>query len=252
VTLDKAQAWIDEHADVKFAVFVRIGELRDLAMRDRYGSTFIGKEDPEPSASDTYDTALAYLDRCMGAVIKHLRDYETRKNTCIVVTAPFGYDFGGGRAILGLSEACLRVPLVMYVPGMKKVQRQDLVALEDVAPTLAAMANVAFPTVVDGSAILEGAVSKAPVSMYGDPMALTIRSEKWRLLWDAGITLPALEMSSGRGAVRLYNLSRVGKEGYRDVSSRYPDIIQQWQERLGRYVRDSVTAPLASASSTGG
>ncbi|MCH7814084.1 MAG: sulfatase-like hydrolase/transferase, partial [Planctomycetes bacterium] len=192
VTLQKARAWIQNHSDVKFFLFLRLRELEEVRHREQYGKAFL--EDPEnPGPVDVYDNAIAYMDRQIGALIEYVRDRPIKDTTCIVITSLYGYDvdpMGDPPVAVTLNEPSVHVPLIFYVPGLDRRRRGDLVGLEDVAPTIARVARTSFPHPIAGKDFLSGAIHRRPVSMGGEPLTLSIRTPKWRFAWRPG-TVPS-------------------------------------------------------------
>ncbi len=238
LTLNNAQEWLDSHNNLHFMLFIRLSELTDQQLQPRYGAPFgavsSASGSVEPSPLDIHDTILAYLDRQAGAFIKHVRDYETRKNTIIVVTSPYGYDFSlNGPPKIGLSEACLHVPLILYAQWLGNEQRTDFVSLEDIAPSLLAQADTPFAEPVDGQDFVKGPNGVMPVSMESAPLAMTMRNERWRLYWNTGRTPFESGAPNGAESIELYDLDRAGRYGVmQDVSSRYTDRVNLWRRKL--------------------
>jgi len=235
VTLAKARGWIDQHKDVRFVVFVRLRELRELRLRDRYGTPF-SKKGWEPAPVDIYDTALAYLDRQLGQFIAHIRDHETRQNTVIIVTSPYGFDFSAGDSEMprvGLSEETLRVPVFVYAHWIPRRRRDDLVALQDVAPSVLGMAGTQFGAVIDGQDFMGGPNGSQPVSVFGDPLVLTMRSSAWRLYWETGRRPFADSETAPDGRIQLFNVPSSLRKGWtRNVAASHPDTVARWRSRL--------------------
>src|SRR5690606_11633820 len=96
-TLDRARAWLDDYRDTKFMLFVRLR--------------------PGPVATETDNAAARAWDSALAELIRALRDVG---NTCIGVTSPCGAvpDEPGAFPAEFLTERALRVPLLLYVPGL--------------------------------------------------------------------------------------------------------------------------------------
>lgn len=237
VTLEKARAWVARHRDLKSFTFLRLRELGDLRWRERYGTGF--QEDGEtPTSMDVYDSAIAYVDGQIGALIKYVRDHETRKNTCIIITSPYGLDFSQGRSgqpRAGLTEPSLRVPLIVSVPGLDKRKRPGLVGLEDVAATMAKIAGVRFTEPIEGRNFLQGPNGNHPISMFGDPLALSIRTPKWRYSWQSG-TPPFGSVANPRSvSIGLYEVARAGLWWRHDRAEGYSGTAQKYRQELSSY-----------------
>jgi len=234
ITLEKAAAWIDAHAGLRFMVFVRLCELRDSKPRVRYGDGFAKGKNPR--TLDVYDGALRYVDEQLGAFVKHIRNGATRKNTCMVVTSTYGLDFSRGRNAAPerlLTEACLRVPLFLLAPGVNKDKRAGVIALEDVMPTLLDLARVELDYPVDGRSFLKPPVTKEPVSMMGKPLVLSLRSGRWRFTWRSG-RLPFAARSRSEGQVlELYDVTAAQK---RNSAAKNPQLVTRYRDYLEAYL----------------
>ena len=93
------------------------------------------------------------------ALLGQVLDAIDLDNTIILYTSDHGDQLGEhGLPFKGpfLYDECLRVPLILSVPGrLKGGRRDDFVNSADVAPTLAAAAGLRWPTAVDGQSFLK-------------------------------------------------------------------------------------------------
>jgi len=233
VTLEAAAAWVDAHADLSFLVFVRLRELRHPILCERYDAGYAKGKNPRPV--DVYDSALRYVDGQLDAFLDHLP-----APTCLIVTSLYGLDFTGGPRAAPerlLSEASLRVPLFLDVPGVKEGSRAGLVALEDVMPTFLDLAGIALDYPVDGLSFLKPPSTKEPVSMMGKPLVLSLRSDRWRFSWQSD-QLPFAARSRSRGQpLELYDVAAAHKSGARqDRAAKHPELVSRYGEYLIRYL----------------
>ena len=258
-TLQRARSWIDAHIESKFFAYVRLTELTEFSLQERYKPGFLPKTG-EPAMVDVYDSALQYLDRHIGDFVRYIRDHDTRRNTVLVVLGTFGYEFSkdaNGQPRLGLNEESLRVPLLILIPGQQKAPREDLVGLEDLYPTLLNIAKLKYSAALDGKDFLAGPTGREPVAVWTAPFALSIRTAKWRCLWidspmqtsDASLT--TLAAGNTGYPLQLFDVSRLAKGGqYRDVASRNPAVVKVFQERIDAYARLYKDAGLAETATT--
>jgi arylsulfatase A-like enzyme len=232
-TLDKVRAWVEAHRDVKFLIFVRLRALRDVLTSDHSS---------KPRSEAPFHQALSAEDRSLGAFIGALRDHGYLKNTCVVLTSPYGCDASqpasdaGGEA---LSEGVLRVPLLLCLPGFPSQIQPDLIELQDVVPTLLRRIGIQVLNYhLDGKDLLSGTAGKAPVSMSGDPLTLSMRAKDWRAVWRTDWSpfsgLPRIRP----GTVELYNTSQTKKAAPpRDVAGQHPAEVSRLRARLEAYLR---------------
>jgi arylsulfatase A-like enzyme len=107
--------------------------------------------DPELQADElafivaSYDEEIAATDVAVGRLLTGLSSRGRRADAVLALTADHGEEFMG-RGWLGhtrtLYEELLRVPLVVSAPGVAPEVRSEPVALQQLAPTLAAFAGV--------------------------------------------------------------------------------------------------------------
>ena len=235
ITLEHARAWLDQHADVRFLAFIRLRELCDLTLRERYGTPFAEKGE-EPTSRDVFDTALAYLDRQLGMFLAHLRESDVHRNTVIVFTSPYGIAFasgGEGLAPPPFSEEALRVPVMIAGRSLPKTQRDDLISLEDIAPAILSLADARFAALVDGQDFMSGPNGSQPISMFGDPLVVTMRSSHWRLFWNTGRRSFSDLPPETPGEARLFDVVYSRKRGWdRDVARHHADLVNRWKSRI--------------------
>jgi len=239
-TLDRALQWIARNQQSCFAVVVYLGELRDMTYYDRYGG-FANRAQREPSSDEVYRAGLRYLDERIGEFVRGIRGLDQGENTYLAITATHGADFTPPPK---LTESVLRIPIWISGPGIKKMTRRDLAALEDLSPTLAALAGVPFG---DGSSLLENPVAVEPISMAGDPLVLTVRNDRWRLYWSSQQNPLAGTQTGEAQSTSLYDLTRLRTgQTLRDVASQNPDLVRQWSARLEAYLAEQSQARTSS------
>src|SRR5262249_56535894 len=106
-----------------------------------------------------YKPSIQRVDAQVGRLLGALADAGVERNTLVIIHADHGQNlldhgtFGHGQ---DLYDASLRVPLVMRWPGhLPAGQRVDgLVRLVDVYPTVAELAGLGVPAVLDGRSLV--------------------------------------------------------------------------------------------------
>ncbi len=86
-----------------------------------------------------YEGEVAYVDHAIGRIIDAIEKSPMAKRTAIVVTSDHGEAFGEHHMIrhgFELWEPLVRVPLVVYVPGLKPQEVKVRRSLIDLVPTL--------------------------------------------------------------------------------------------------------------------
>jgi arylsulfatase A-like enzyme len=100
--------------------------------------------------------SLLAVDEAVRRVVDAIGERGELARTAILVTSDNGASFGEHRWV-GKScpyDECTRVPFLLRVPGATPGDREGLVSLVDVAPTVAALAGVARPDDLDGRSLL--------------------------------------------------------------------------------------------------
>ncbi|XP_015434051.1 PREDICTED: iduronate 2-sulfatase [Dufourea novaeangliae] len=109
-----------------------------------------------------YYASVTYIDDLIGKLINQLDTLSIRQNTTIILTSDHGWSLGEHAVWAKYSnfDVTLRVPLIIYIPGLTKnrlylstnsVLVHSLVELVDVFPTIADLANIPIPICFDES-----------------------------------------------------------------------------------------------------
>jgi arylsulfatase A-like enzyme len=101
---------------------------------------------------DRYDSEIAYCDAVVGRVIAYLQ--RERPNAIIVVAADHGEEFdehGGRYHGTTLYDEQVRVPLIIYVPGLPAHVVAGPVQLIDIAPTILGLLDLLAPARMRGT-----------------------------------------------------------------------------------------------------
>jgi Tfp pilus assembly protein PilF len=106
---------------------------------------------PTHVGGDPYEGEIQDVDEAVGRLLDALAARGVADHTAVVVVADHGEGLGDhGEETHGvlLYEETVHVPLVVAVPGATPRRRVEPVSVVDVAPTLAALAGVPFPSAV--------------------------------------------------------------------------------------------------------
>ena len=132
-----------------------------------------------------YDGEIAEVDRQLGRLLAAFRERELLGETAVVFTADHGEAFGEEELYCahgeGLSDALLRVPLLLRAPGVEPGVRGDRVRQIDVLPTLLALLGLQVPE-LPGRSLLEEAGDRELVAQ------LVLRDRRWRRIEGAGLS----------------------------------------------------------------
>lgn len=148
---DVAEAWLEQHADDRFFLFVH------------YYDPHFPYDPPEPFASrfpppHRYAGEVAYADRCVGRVIDKLKTLGLYDSTMIIITADHGEgQEEHGEATHGyfVYHSTTKVPLIIKLPNRTEARRiAEKVALVDVFPTLLEYVGIPAPETVHGQSLV--------------------------------------------------------------------------------------------------
>ena len=155
----KTIAKLDELADKKqkFAMIVHLFEPHSTYMEhDGYPIT----EHGTASLVQKYDYEIAFEDGIVGQLLDEIDKTGLAKNTTVILISDHGEGFGVHPGEAGffhgmtLYNEVLHVPMIVRVPGGKSCERDDVVGLIDLAPTVAGMFGVQAPSTWQGRSLV--------------------------------------------------------------------------------------------------
>ena len=167
-----------------------------------------------PRGRDLYDSEVAFTDQQIGRVLDFVASSSFERDTAIIVTSDHGEAFGEHgmyRHGFEVWEALVRVPLIVYVPGVAARHLAVRRSAIDLAPTLLELFGVPLPTGDDrlsGESLvrdleLPAGQAPKPRPVFIDMSAGPYNEERQALI-DNDLKLI---MCTGRGALGLYDLS---------------------------------------------
>jgi arylsulfatase A-like enzyme len=202
-----------------------------------------------------YDASIRYTDDQLRAFFAELREQGFLDNALVIITADHGEEFGDHGGLLhrdSLYEELLRVPLIIFGPGMAPGSVDDrLVSTIDIAPTLLLAAESQPHPLMAGQDLLASERRKIDFphvfSQYSD-RRLSIRTRRWKLIEspredrlelydlladpDEKVNLATKER---RLAGRLRKQLRLWKEGcprLEDLLEKKDSLAEEEQEKL--------------------
>jgi arylsulfatase A-like enzyme len=107
-----------------------------------------------------YDPELNFVDMQLGRIFDHLKATGQDENTIIIITADHGQGLKDGQRRHGwikhrlLYQWCLRVPLILRIPGEDPAVVKELVRTIDILPTLLEVLDMAAPAPMEGQSLL--------------------------------------------------------------------------------------------------
>ena len=179
-------------------------DLRDLATKPSEQQEYVDKDQGKQTRSFTPEDWILYrtfycalverADACLGTVLGAVGD---PRSSIIVYSSDHGDAIGEhGLPFKGpfMYEPEIRIPLVISAPGRWTPQvRDDLVTQTDLAPTLASLAGLAWPSKISGRDLFHQRNTSGAVFLeyyakqkWVNPIR-TIRTARWKLNWyDSG------------------------------------------------------------------
>ncbi len=182
-----------------------------------------------------YDGEVRYMDAEVGRLLAELRAQGALRDTVVVFTADHGEALGENDCWFAhgeyLSDALVRVPLLIRVPGRPPARRLDPASLLDLMPTLAALLGVEPPEAARGRDLLAPGAERGATSVY---LANLDEAVVPRIgLVDGGYKY----VVSGREGEQSAALVRLGRDRENLVAS-HPGVAASMERRL-RELRDA-------------
>ncbi|HJO02922.1 MAG TPA: sulfatase [Acidobacteriota bacterium] len=178
-SLDDALDWLDSRDSSKpFFLFLHLFDVHHqfdapepargvftAAFADRYGDTLATLESRTAAeqagdvefAKAAYDEEILWVDSQVGRLFEALRERDLDETTWVALTADHGEAFSGEHYHRGhgmsLYDEVMRVPLVLWGPGVPAVRHQEPVSTVDIVPTLLDLTGREVPEVSGGSLV---------------------------------------------------------------------------------------------------
>jgi arylsulfatase A-like enzyme len=153
-----ALKWLNENKRKSFFLFLHYYDAHDPYTP------------PEPFASrfvdNLYAGEIAYVDYCIGEVIKKLKELKLYDSTLVIITGDHGQMLGEhGEQGHGyfIYQGALKVPLIFKMAGKEKPGRvTEAASLIDIVPTVCGLFKADVPKQVKGRNLLDGSLQKDP------------------------------------------------------------------------------------------
>ena len=137
-----------------------------------------------------YHASVTFMDEQVGRLLDTLDRLEIRENTIVVFLSDHGFNLGEHTSWqkTNLWEESIRVPLIISVPGMEDAgsQRDAIVELIDLYPTLVELGGKEAPSVVQGESLvplLDGS-EQSDESAFAYTITVrdgaSLKTERWR------------------------------------------------------------------------
>ena len=171
-----------------------------------------------------YDEEVLFVDQQIGALRRGLSSRDLIDDTLVLLTSDHGeelFDHGGFEHGHAMWQELVRVPLVVWGPGVRPGRETAPVSLVDVMPTVLDWLTVEPPAPMDGVSLRSNLVDEAAIAeralfaesvLYGPPHTAVIRWP-YKMIVDAEDT-----------PVSLVDLQADPSENHNVLAAR-PDVV---------------------------
>ena len=195
LTTTSALEWLDENgADGPWCMWVHMFDVHDYSLvppaefMERFGlpdypapGQRLGVDARIDWRERIYDPELAFMDAQIARLRAWLEEHGQLDNTVVVITADHGQGLRDGHDRHGwmkhrlLYDWCVRVPLIVHVPGFTPGQAvvEEQVRTIDVLPTIAEALEAPLRSLVEGASLMplmRGEAEGEPRVAYADAL----------------------------------------------------------------------------------
>ena len=184
-----------------------------------------------------YDGAVAYMDACIANIFQAIETLGIKEDTLIVIDSDHGetlYDHECWFDHHGLYEPTLRVPLVLYYPGVVPAGKRipDICQMKDIMPTMLELMGIRTRIKFDGRSLAPLMQDEpcTPEPEFYITECTWMRKHGWRTPeWKL---IHALEPDMHfKPEVELYNLINDPAENH-NVADEEPEVVAMLESRM--------------------
>jgi arylsulfatase A-like enzyme len=150
--------------------------------------------EPGPFSEETdaqrYLNALHYGDRALGQLFEGMKKLGRYENSLFVFCGDHGEAFGEHAGNFGhtlyLYEENVRVPLVVFAPGLTTAERRvpHLASVIDIAPTILDLLGLEIPSTYQGVSLLQVRPDTALFFTDYSTRLVGLREERWKFIYE--------------------------------------------------------------------
>ncbi len=210
-----------------------------------------------------YDAEIALVDQAIEALFKDLEASGLLKESIVVITSDHGEEFLDHQFVdhaWTLYNESLRVPLLVWTPGIHPLRTDQRAGLADLLPTLLELSDIPYAAdSFDGKALFQSTdtgfhleprqkVHVAEVLIQNRNILRTVMVGRWKYIaawkWHPpeeraaalkATLVPATDIWSSPIREELYDLESDPGETS-DVSSQHPDVVSRFRNHLENYL----------------
>ena len=229
---------IDPHLpyDAPDSVAGRFGELPESELTKRGRKPIVDSlaeltEDDQAVIATRYDEEVAFVDQQLGRFFDFLEEQQLWDRTMVVLTSDHGeelFDHGGFEHGHSMYQELLRVPLVVWGPGIEAGRVSQPVSLVDLTPTMIEAAAAEPIEGLTGTSLW----SEIQAGSRGSRRELVAQNTLWGRERQAIVAWPyKLIIDPGSRSRQLYDLE-ADPEELDDITAQKPQIADELQRRL--------------------
>ncbi len=209
-----------------------INEINSVSFNSRYYPQTVDKNDSEQVEyiKALYDQRIHQLDQLLSDIFKRYLASDYIKNTIVIITADHGEEFMEHGYIRHetLYDSNLKVPLIMYIPGINRTKVNQLTQGADIMPTILDLVGVKNNYRLQGISLVNKILNDSSQQRYivaerDDREQKVIRDRQYKLfVEDSGKKLVPFE---------LYDVG-LDPDETRNIIFKYPDIANRLTREL--------------------
>jgi arylsulfatase A-like enzyme len=202
----------------------------------------------EETDARRYLNALHYGDQALGQLFEGMKKLGRYENSLFVFCGDHGEAFGEHTGNFGhtlyLYEENIRVPLVMFAPGLTTTQRRvpHMASVIDIGPTILDLLGLEIPSAHQGVSLLRVQPDTALFFTDYSTRLVGLREDRWKFIY---------EFESGRSS--LFDLEHDPRETI-NLAATFPARARSYESRTKTWIaaeKESVLRDSARAKEVG-
>ena len=180
-----------------------------------------------------YDGEVTFTDKHVGRVLDHVRQQPWGKRTAIIVSADHGEAFGEQKSYFEhgflLYEVTVRVPLIIYIPGVPPRRIDTRRSTVDLAPTILQLFGLKSPESFVGTSLVPEVLGeKVPERRVVLDYPYTDQNQRRRAIIDSSVKIIA---SENELEPKLFDLSKDPGE-QNDLAAKDSKLLSEMKAKL--------------------